>query len=596
MNNNSLTIDDLDRSIRELGDRFSRFEDDDLFVLWFLRAYVTESDERAAEAIVGGSRDKSVDAIMIDDASRAVFLVQGKYRQRLDGKTESRSDLIAFAELAARIHDRNDEEFQAFLTDTDRAVAERLRIARRKVQNDNYRLWLYFVTTAKVSPSIHKDVQQQVRRVGERSRIEVIDGKRAMLLFRDYLDGVAPPIPTLDLEMESGSDVTVNGVAQRFDRAACVESWVFSMRGDAVAMLYEKAGLRLFARNIRGFMGESTPVNKGMTATLKNEPYRFFYYNNRITILCDEAERKSSQGRDILQVGNPQIINGQQTTRTLAQSPRLAAKASVLVKVIQIPRDPDGDVTAFENLVSNIVQGTNWQNAIKPSDLVSNDRKQIGLERELRKIGYHYLRKRQTKEEALRSSGRGQYTIITKDELAQAVAGCELDPVIIRSGREKLFTKEYYGRIFPNTDPNYYFPKYYLMRHVTRTVNRIPERTYAKWLVLNFVWSQLSPLVRGQQKSRAFRVLCERNEKSRSERLAEGLEQAIEEVFVEAIKYYRANRSDGEIVHDISLFFKNRRGHHTQFAAHWESVSENRKRVFERGLSKVLEEISAFEN
>jgi hypothetical protein len=43
-------------------------------------------------------------------------------------------------------------------------------------------------------------VQQQVRRVDDHSRIEVIDGKPAMLLFRDYLDGVAPPIPTLDLK------------------------------------------------------------------------------------------------------------------------------------------------------------------------------------------------------------------------------------------------------------------------------------------------------------------------------------------------------------------------------------------------------------
>ena len=102
------------------------------------------------------------------------------------------------------------------------------------------------------------------------------------------------------------------------------------MRGDAVAALYERAGLRLFARNIRGFMGMKTPVNKGMVATLEKEPERFFYYNNGITIVCDEAERKSSQGRDFMQVGNPQIINGQQTTRTLAAFPQNAAQNPTL--------------------------------------------------------------------------------------------------------------------------------------------------------------------------------------------------------------------------------------------------------------------------
>src|SRR5713226_613256 len=103
----------------------------------------------------------------------------------------------------------------------------------------------------------------------------------------------------------------------------------------------------------------------------KTEPERFFYYNNGITIVCDEAERKGAQGRDFMQVGNPQIINGQQTTRVLAASPQDAAKACVLVKVIRVPRDVDGDGEAFEGLVSRIVAGTNWQNAIKPSDLMS---------------------------------------------------------------------------------------------------------------------------------------------------------------------------------------------------------------------------------
>lgn len=318
MKKSGVTFDDLKQALHDLKERYAKFGDDDLFVLWFLRAYVTDSEDRAAEAITGGANDKGVDALLIDDAARAVFIVQGKYRQKLDAKTEGRSEVVAFAELANFLHGWDDEHVQQFLADTDVGVAERLRIARKKVQKEKYRTWLYFVTTGKVSSTIRKDVQQQVRQVGGQSQIDVIGGKRAMLLFRDYLDDVAPPIPTLDLEMEARAGVTVNGIAQRLDRATKVESWVFSMRGDAVAALYERARLRLFARNIRGFMGMDTPVNRGMVATLKNEPERFFYYNNGITIICDEAERKSAQGRDFLQVGNPQIINGQQTTRVVS--------------------------------------------------------------------------------------------------------------------------------------------------------------------------------------------------------------------------------------------------------------------------------------
>jgi hypothetical protein len=268
-----------------------------------------------------------------------------------------------------------------------------------------------------------------------------------------------------------------------------------------------------------------------MLATLKNEPERFFYYNNGITIVCDEAEKKSAHGKDVLQVGNPQVINGQQTTRTLAALPENAARASVLVKVIRVPRQADEDVEAFEGLVSRIVAGTNWQNAIKPSDLMSNDRRQIELERALRKVGYLYLRKRQSKGEAKAIVGRGQFYVVSKEELAQAVAGCDLDPVIIRSGRENLFTEEYYDQAFPNSDPDYYLPRYRLMREVTYAAKGQPSRGYAKWLVLNFMWSQLAPQIRGRLRSRAFRRLCEKQ----TESLVNPLYRAINLIYVQVL-------------------------------------------------------------
>jgi hypothetical protein len=222
---------------------------------------------------------------------------------------------------------------------------------------------------------------------------------------------------------------------------------------------------------------------------------------------------------------------------------------------------------------------------------MSNDRRQIELERAMRKIRYLYLRKRQSKGEAGRSSGRGQFEIITKDELAQAVAGCELDPAIVRAGKEQLFTEEYYSEVFPNSDPNYHLPKFHLMRAVTKAARGVPARSYAKWLVLYFVWSRVAAHARGANKSRAFRVLCEKQ----SAPLVMGLRDAIEEVFIESNKFYRANRGEGESALDVSQFFKNRKGHHRRFFEHWEAVSDKRKRVFDNCLEKVRDAILAFE-
>ena len=591
MRDKDLTFEQLKREIHELRDRFPRFQEEEVFVLWFLRAYVTDREEVAAESLAGASNDKGCDAVLIDDDAHCIVIVQGKYRKKLGEKSEVRNDVLGIADLANAVGTMEDKDFHDFTSDADQAVAERLRLARKKIRKDKYRLCLYFVTTGKVSPTIRKDVEQQVRVQNANASVEVIDGNRAMLLFRDYLDGVAPPIPTLDLEMEAGSGVTVNGVAQRFDHQAKIESWVISMRGNAIAEIYERAGLRLFARNIRGFMGPSTAVNKGMVATLEKEPERFFYYNNGITIVCDQAERKSSQGRDYLRVGNPQIINGQQTTRTLAAHGNLASKASVLVKVIQVPRDANGDTSVFESLVSRIVAGTNWQNAITPSDLMSNDRRQIELERNLRKIGYLYMRKRQSKAESKRLLGHSYQYVIGKDDLARAVAGCDLDPYVVRSGVENLFKEEFYSVVFPTSEPHYYIARYRMMREVTYVSRGSPERSYAKWMVLNFVWSLASPCLRGKQAIRAFCRLCERQYND----LVYAVSGLIDELFKAASKYFRLNRGTGDTRLDVSQFFKNRKGHHLRFAEFWDKAPKQRKHKVDNLLARMREAISTFD-
>ena len=295
MNHENPTIQDLNAGIEDIGTRFPNLSDDDRFVLWFLRAYVTESEERAAEAVAGGSRDKGIDGLLIDDAARVVFLVQAKYRKTLGKKTEKRDDVICFASTAANLCNRDHAEFGQYVVNMEQYSAERFKEARKRVIGHNYRLILYFLTLGKISPAVRKDAENVVSHARCDGRIEFIDGNRAMLLFRDYLDGVAPPIPTLDLEMEKGPDVTVNGVAQRYDDISNIESWVFSMRGDTIAVLYDAVGQRIFARNIRGYLGSAKEVNRSMVATLRDEPEKFFYYNNGITIICDEAEKKKPQ-------------------------------------------------------------------------------------------------------------------------------------------------------------------------------------------------------------------------------------------------------------------------------------------------------------
>jgi hypothetical protein len=385
--------------------------------------------------------------------------------------------------------------------------------------------------------------------------------------------------------MEQSPAVKVNGVSQRYDSKNNVESWVFSMNGAAVAELFERGGIRLFARNVRGFLG-STAINENMGATFKQEPDRFFYYNNGITVLCDEAVQQARKGRSYLRVSNPQVINGQQTTRTLARHSDLAKNASVLVKVLVVPRIEDNK-NGFEALLSKIVGGTNWQNPIKPSDLMANDRVQIELERALRKIGYAYIRKRQTKAEARNAAGGKHFRFVTKAELAQVVAACDVDPVLARTAKEKLFAEEYYEKVFPHSDPDYYMTRYWLWRHIRGYLKQRKRNRESQWLVTRTLWMLLEPELAKEEARRRFRIGCERQDA----RLANSLLKPIKRIVRFVMNYYKENQvEDGETI-DIPTFFKSGRASIVEFIKSWAGTPD--EIATEKDIQRIRRVLSA---
>lgn len=267
----------------------------------------------------------------------------------------------------------------------------------------------------------------------------------------------------------------------RFDPKTKIESWVLSVCGNDVGQMYAKVGKNLFAKNIRGYLG-NTDINDSMVDTIKKEPDNFWYYNNGVTIVCTDAKRETRSGEDFITIEEAQIINGQQTTRTPCNSDSRAT--SVLIKIIKIPRDYNNE-DEYDRPVNSIVRATNWQNYIFPSDLVSNDYIQIFLEKEMRKSGYQYIWKRMNKTEARSLIGQGYYQI-DKRELAQTVAACLFDPLVVRKGREGLFEDPYYKSIFSSRQISFYLSKYWLMRTSTVCRKRTPRTRLCKMVSFKF--------------------------------------------------------------------------------------------------------------
>src|SRR5688500_787248 len=93
----------LAREDCEVTETYPTWTLDTAFVHWFIQAFLTADAELAANAVTGVSHDKGVDAVFIDDAVKKVFVVQGKFHQSPNPKTEARGELIAFAELGRKL-------------------------------------------------------------------------------------------------------------------------------------------------------------------------------------------------------------------------------------------------------------------------------------------------------------------------------------------------------------------------------------------------------------------------------------------------------------------------------------------------------------
>lgn len=577
-----IDINTLKQELCEIQDSHPVWSLDNAFVHWFLRAFLVADDELAARAVTGVSHDKGVDAILIDDETSKVFVLQGKCHLGAKAPNEKRNDVLGFAGLAA-IMRGSDADYSAYRKGIDPLVAEWLNKARKRLIGKGYSLQLYYVSTGRCSSPLKDEAESVVNQANGHSDISVLDRSEILTLLTDYLGGAAPPVPSLDLRVDSTGIVGSDGMIQRYDQKTGIESWILTMTGRDVGSLHKDAGDRLFARNIRGFLGD-TAINEGMKETLQREAEHFWYFNNGITIVCNTARKTAEKGEVILRVSNPQIINGQQTTRTLDKYPQ--NRASVLVRVISIPRDPDHNEANFEKLVSNIVAATNWQNAILPSDLRSNDQRQVSLERDFAKLHYRYIRKRQTKREAKRIFGSQHYFWIKKEELAQAVAGCELDPQDVRSGKEGLFKAPYYDQIFDNRPLHQYLSSYWLARIVKHWASGYPDRSYAKWVVLNALWSRIGVKMKEKHFSTVFREQCERGHWNPH------LDKAAEQLYLVALAFYRSKRGIGATAVDVSNFFY-RANLMEGFETFWRSRANQRRARVAKELRLFVSDLSS---
>lgn len=201
------------------------------------------------------------------------------------------------------------------------------------------------------------------------------------------------------------------------------EAYIAIIPGKLLANIYIEHGSKVLEGNVRAFLGTSgsKSVNSGIKRTINNEPNKFFTYNNGIATTAADVEVQEVDGQLYLtKIVDLQIINGGQTTATLAES--VLKKTNSQLEGIYVPmkltviedRETENEegIRFYDEMVQSIAKYANSQNKVTAADFFSNDPFHILMEKMSKRYlappakfavptGWYYERSRKKYEQEL---------------------------------------------------------------------------------------------------------------------------------------------------------------------------------------------------
>lgn len=341
---------------------------------WVVTQLGGMTPEQTAASVTDGYGDNGIDAIAVDAENSVVYVVQSKWDQKGTG-SPALGDVLKFIQ---GFRDIINAEFDRF-NDKVRAKQQQLEAA---LGDPDVRFVLVVAHTGQ------EPLSEEAR--------NAVD---------DLLSELNEPIDTASFEMLTQRELhgfltrDVHGAPP--DLAVTLYDWgatqepyaAYYGQVDAseVAVWFRKHGVRLFDKNIRQFLGQDSEVNASIIHTLRNQPDRFWYLNNGVTVLCERVT-KSALGGATKKTGNFEfkgvsVVNGAQTVGCIGQAsaehPEAVADARVSIRFISLENCPP-------EFASEVTRGTNTQNRVERRDFVALDAQQERLVTELAVDGIRY--------------------------------------------------------------------------------------------------------------------------------------------------------------------------------------------------------------
>lgn len=335
--------------------------------------------DSAAKTITDGYHDMGIDAIYNDVAQKKLILVQSKWRKDGNGSV-SQEEANTFVAGLKRIINL---DFEGCNTKVEAKQPE----ITAAIRDMDYQIEMIFCHTGSQNMDTYalRPIDELLAQVNEDDTTELLIFVESKL--QDIYDYLANGQNSDNIVLD---DVLLNNWGT-ID--APYKAYYGTIPVAAIGEWFTQYGNRLFAKNIRYYKG-STEVNQGIKEVLKNEPDKFFYYNNGIKILCKKITKKAAYSTDrntgLFVLEGVSLVNGAQTTGTIgavyAESPELLSSACVYIQMIDL-----GD--ASEEQAMQITKLSNTQNKIEGKDFASLDPNQERLRMELSFEGIQYLYK-----------------------------------------------------------------------------------------------------------------------------------------------------------------------------------------------------------
>jgi hypothetical protein len=392
-------------------------------------ALVPSDEDDFENCVIDGPKDCGVD--FLSRAEGMVLIIQAKCRGY--GVSEKPDEFIEFCEVLKRLHPDTGSKYPK---------NHKLEEAIGDVDWENDSFELQYITLGRAGEAVRTRAEEgatldhpALASLKDRCELTICDESDLNVKLREALSAGELIRDPIDLHFLPADDASpwlkLEGQGKR-------SVYLGFVNGSQLAELYQPHRFRLFAMNIRDWVGD-TATNKGIVSTAQGRPEDFLFFNNGISATATSIEQDEERG--ILHCKNFSIVNGAQTVKSLfiarLKNPESVKETAVMMRVstFSLGKEPE--------FLEEVTRYNNTQNKVSVSDFRSNDPVQRDLASRFAKLkrgakSFWYKNKR--------SREKQDRIPIEMEEFAKTIHSFKYGPHDMWGGTARLFDTGKDGR------------------------------------------------------------------------------------------------------------------------------------------------------